>query len=82
MAVRPILLSDADAVFRLLCEFAASYRLVRPAFDSSYPRLLGNEGTDLLVAEHGGLVVGYILASDSLTLFANGVVTELKERYV
>lgn len=82
MAVRRALPSDADAVFRLLCKFAASYNPVRPAFESNYPRLLGNEGTDLLVAEQGGLVVGYILASDSLTLFANGVVTELMELYV
>ena len=82
MAVRRALVSDADAVFRLLCEFATSYKPVRPAFDSNYPRLLGNEGTDLLVAEQGGLVVGYILASDSLTLFANGIVIELMELYV
>ncbi len=82
MAVRPALLSDADAVFRLLCGFAMSYEPVRPAFDSNFPRLPGNAGSDLLVAEQGGLVVGYILASDSLTLFANGVVTELMELYV
>jgi ribosomal protein S18 acetylase RimI-like enzyme len=69
-------------VFRLLCKFATSYRPVRPAFDSNFPRLLVNEGTDLLVAEQRGLVVGHVLASDSLTLFANGVVTELLEIYV
>lgn len=34
------------------------------------------------MAERDGLTVGYVLASDSLTLFANGVVTELIELYV
>ena len=82
MTVRRALLSDADAVFRLLSKFATSYKPVRPAFDSNYAKLLGNGETDILVAERGGLVVGYILASDSLTLFANGVVTELMELYV
>ncbi len=81
--IRPALLSDADAVFSLLCKFATSYEPVRPAFDASYARLLedGSEA-DLLVSERDGLIVGYVLASDSLTLFANGVVTELIELYV
>ena len=82
MVVRHALLSDAEAVFRLLSKFATSYTPARPAFDSSYSRLLENDGADLLVAGLHGRVVGYILASDSLTLFANGVVTELLELYV
>ena len=81
-AVRPALPSDADVVFRLLGMFATSYQPSRAAFDTSYPRLLEDRGTDLLVAEQNGQVVGYILASDLLTLFANGVVTELLELYV
>ena len=80
--VRPALVSDADVVFPLLSKFASSYEPVRSSFESNYPRLLEADGTDLLVAENDGLVVGYILASDSLTLFANGVVTELPELYV
>ena len=76
------MLSDADAVFRLLGNFATSYTPVRSAFDTNYRRLLENDGADLLVAEKGGQVVGYILACDSLTLFANGTVTELLELYV
>ena len=76
------MLSDADAIFRLLGNFAASYKPVRSAFDTNYPRLLETGGADLLVAEKGGQVVGYILACDSLTLFANGIVTEVLELYV
>lgn len=81
--VRPAVLSDADAIFTLLRKFVTSYEPLRPEFDRNYPRLLGDgQGADLLVAERDGLTVGYVLASDSLTLFANGVVTELIELYV
>lgn len=55
---------------------------MRSAFDKNYVRIVEDEGTDLLVAEQNGQVVGYILSADSLTLFANGVVTELLEIYV
>jgi len=50
-----------------------------PAFDSNFPRILESEVTDLLVAEKYGLTVGYVLASDPLTLFGNGVVIESLE---
>ena len=81
-AVRSAKLPDADALFRLLGAFATSHKPVRSTFDVNFPKLLRTEGTDLLVADRGGHVVGYILSSDSLTLFANGIVTELLELYV
>ncbi len=80
--IRSARLSDGDSVFRLLGKFATNYKPARSAFDANYPKLLKTEGSGLLVAEQGGKVVGYILAADSLTLFANGVVTELLELYV
>ena len=80
--LRPARTSDAEAVFNHLGRFAVSYRPVRAAFDESYPRILESDGTDLLVAEQDGRVVGYALASDALTFFANGVVAELLELYV
>lgn len=80
--VRSARLSDGDSVFRLLGKFATSYKPVRSTFDANYPKLLETEGSGLLVAEQGGTVVGYIVSADSLTLFANGVVTELLELYV
>ena len=80
--IRPALSSDADAVFGLLCKLAMSYTPLRAAFDGGYSRLLNGDGVDLLVAKRGGVVVGYILASNSVTLYANGTVTELLELYV
>ena len=52
------------------------------SFDLNYPLLLESKSSDLLVAEQNAIVAGYVLASDSLTLFANGIVAELLELYV
>ena len=82
LSVRPALLGDAEVVFKLLSEFVVSYKPDQTAFASNYPRIVEGKGTDLLVAELDSRVVGYVLASDSLTLFANGIVTELLELYV
>lgn len=80
--IRPAELRDAESVFSMLGRFATSYKPDRPRFGDNYPRALEDANTDVLVAENVGQVVGYILASDSLTLFANGVVAELLELYV
>lgn len=79
---RPALPSDAGAVFELLSKFATSYVPQRAAFDTNYLVLIEASGAGLLVAERGGSLLGYALASDANTLFANGIVTELLELYV
>lgn len=73
---------DADSVFDLLRDFATSYPARRPDFDRNYERLLAAmtyDTTDLLVAEDGGRVIGYALATRFLVLYANGWVSELQE---
>ena len=75
-------LADADALFALVEQFATSYRPLRALFDVHLPVLLEAPRTDLRVAIEHGDVVGYSLAFDLLTLFANGVVTELQELMV
>lgn len=79
ITIRPALPSDAEAVFELLSRFATSYAPQRAAFDATYSGLIQAPGSDLLVADRGGTVQGYVLASDAVTLFANGIVTELLE---
>ncbi len=81
-SIRPARLEDADAVFGLLTDFATSYRPDRSTFDRHYPAILGASDADLVVANQDGVVIGYALAIDMLTLFANGVVTELIELMV
>ena len=80
--IRTAPLSDADAIFPLLSKFAKSYRPMRAAFDANFPGLIEDERYDVLVAERDGHLARYLLVSDSLTLFANGIVTELLELYV
>lgn len=81
-SVRPARLEDADAVFGLLTDFATSYRPQRSTFDKHYPIILDASDADMVVADQGGVVIGYALAIDMLTLFANGIVTELIELMV
>ena len=81
-SVREAHLADADVVFVLLTQFATSYTPIRANFDNNYPHILQNNDADLLVAEVDEQIVGYALATDSMTLFANGPVTELIELFV
>ncbi|MCH8223659.1 MAG: GNAT family N-acetyltransferase [Chloroflexi bacterium] len=55
---------------------------MRAAFDANFPGLIEDERYDVLVAGRDGQLARYLLVSDSLTLFANGVVTRLLELYV
>lgn len=80
--IRPACLSDAEAIFPLLQQFATSYQPERAAFDRHFPLLLAAEHAELLVAEVAGQVIGYALAFRLLTLYANGAVVELQELMV
>jgi N-acetylglutamate synthase-like GNAT family acetyltransferase len=81
LSVRRARPEDADDVFRLLVDFATSYRPEREAFDAAYPALLCDDNADLLVADNQS-VVGYALAHRMLVLYAGGTVTELQELMV
>ena len=82
MVVRPATRKDAESVFEMLGDFATSYAPERAAFDRSYATIVARQDGELLVAEDAHGVVGYLLAADMATLFANGPVTELLELYV
>ncbi|MEU6350845.1 GNAT family N-acetyltransferase [Streptomyces sp. NPDC047072] len=83
MIIRDTTLSDADAVYSLLTEFATSHRPERGVFDEvTFPRVLGaavQGGAEFLVAEREARVVGYVLALRLPTLFAGGTILELLE---
>ncbi len=82
MVVRPATREDAECVFEMLGDFAASYVPERAAFDRSYATIVARQDAELFVADDDRGVVGYVLAADMPTLFANGPVTELLELYV
>jgi len=77
--IRPALASDGTRVWQLLRQFATSYPPDEAAFGATFPKLMGREGTVLLVAEADGFVSGYLLAFELPTLFANGPILEIME---
>ena len=80
--VRPATASDADAVFRLLADFATTYRPDPARFTTvTFPEVLrAAEGrAEFLVAERNTQVIGYAYAARIPTLFAGGTVLELLE---
>jgi N-acetylglutamate synthase-like GNAT family acetyltransferase len=81
--VRPATAPDADAVFRLLADFATTYRPDLACFTTvTFPEVLraAAEGrAEFLVAERNTQVIGYAYAARMPTLFAGGTVLELLE---
>ena len=80
--IRPAEPRDADALFRLVRELAITYKPTRDAFDASFHRILDSGHQLLLVAETERTINGYVMATESATLYANGPTTELMELIV
>jgi len=66
-------------VFALAVDFATSFALDRERFRQSFAELLGDPTCLLLVAEHEGAAVGYLLAFVHGSFFANGPVAWIEE---
>ncbi|MGK3943812.1 GNAT family N-acetyltransferase [Streptomyces caeruleatus] len=83
LVIRPATHTDAEAVFRLLRDFATAYRPERARYDAvTFPEVLraaAGHRAEFLVAEQGTRVVGYAYAARMPTLFAGGTVLELLE---
>jgi N-acetylglutamate synthase-like GNAT family acetyltransferase len=83
MTIREAAQADSADVYRLLCEFATSYRPRPTVFeDRTFPMALAAaaEGAaEFLVAEDGGAVIGYLLAARVPTLFAGGTLLDVLE---
>jgi len=72
--------TDADDVWRLVQDFAPTFRPERKAFDPAFRSLLEASQTLVLVAEQSaGSVVGYLLAHCRPTFLANGPVAWVEE---
>jgi GNAT superfamily N-acetyltransferase len=79
MHVRPAGPGDRDQVWPLARDLATSYVVQRPAFGHSFAALLAHPDTLVLVAERGGEVVGYLLATSHPAFHANGPVARVEE---
>lgn len=69
--IRPARAEDASILLDLAKEFATSFVVEDACFDQTLLALLSDPSAYLAVAEED-VVVGYILAFDHLTFFANG----------
>jgi GNAT superfamily N-acetyltransferase len=78
-AVRRARAEDAAAVWPLVRDFAVSYEPEQRAFEHSFTDLLSRPDTLVAVADEGGSIIGYLLASCHGTFFANGPVAWVEE---
>ena len=81
--VRPAVRADRHHIWRLSQELATSFVPQQRMFDTSFDTLVAAPSDLLLVADlptHG--VVGYVLASQHLTFFANRPVAWVEELIV
>lgn len=83
--IRPADVTDAVAVFTLLDQATGGAAPRRSAFDHNYEQVIAAmtyDGTDFVVADRDGEVIGYALAARVLSLSANGPVSQLLELVV
>lgn len=78
-SVRAAVASDRDALWPLVRGFATSFTPERSVFDASFSALRSDASTCLRVAESGNTLVGYLVATSHLTLFADGPVCWVEE---
>ncbi len=88
MQIRPARLEDADAVFGLLGQLAASFEPDRAAFDRTFADLFQAAGAQtstttetllLVVEDDEGVVRGYALTSIVPLLYTNGPAAQIHE---
>jgi GNAT superfamily N-acetyltransferase len=80
MTIRLAAINDADEVWRLVQDFAPTFRPEREAFDLTFRSQLETTQTLVLVAEQSaGSVVGYLLAHRRATFLATGTVAWVEE---
>ena len=77
--IRRAVPTDSEQVFNLARDFATSFRPELGAFGVAFARLITQDDALLLVVEESERLVGYLLAFDHYTLFANGRVSWVEE---
>jgi len=74
--------ADGPRVWQLLQQFAASYVPDDAAFAETFPRICANRNALFIVADDGDAAVGYLVAVELPTFFANGPILEIVELVV
>jgi GNAT superfamily N-acetyltransferase len=77
--IRRARVGDEEALLALAADFATSFRVEATAFGEAFAELITSPATYLAVAEVNGEVVGYALAFEHPTFYANGRVAWVEE---
>lgn len=80
--IRRATAADADAIWPLTREFAASFTPDRNAFDKTFAGLVERDDAFLAIGTTASGAVGYVLAVAHPTLFANAPVVWVEELMV
>lgn len=80
--IRRATAADADAIWPLTREFAASFTPDRNAFDKTFAALVERDDAFLAIGTTASGAVGYVLAVAHPTLFANAPVVWVEELMV
>src|SRR6185503_9004668 len=82
MKIRPAASKDEEQLFRLAQALATSFEVKRETFSASFRGVLASNSCDLLVAEVGGALVGYVFGLHHPVFYANGDVSWVEEIFV
>ena len=77
--VRDAVAADAQAILALARDFATCFHLLPARFHEAFQALMAERDASILVAQHAGEIVGYLLGFDHHTFFANGRVAWVEE---
>jgi len=77
--IRKATLADSDQIFSLVEHFATSFNPSRIAFEHSFEHMMHDDSVLINVAVLEDGTVGYCLAFDHYTFYANGRVTWVEE---
>lgn len=73
---------DEKDVFSLAKLLATSFTPMEDEFSKIYSSLMSDKNVDLIVAQNGSKLIGYILAFHHPTFYANGVISWVEELFV
>jgi GNAT superfamily N-acetyltransferase len=79
MQIRKASIDDSEQLFILAKDFSTSFKPEKMAFEKSLTELLKDNSAYLIVAVIENKIIGYCLAFDHYTLFANGRVSWVEE---
>lgn len=82
MRIRPATAKDEEPLFGLAQALATSFQVNREAFASSFRRVLASSSCEVLVAEAGEGIVGYVFGLHHPAFYANGDVSWVEEIFV